>query len=168
MKRLLWLLMLAPLLACSQINGIRTQWDKNFYTDYGFVEVGVDARNAIIGSDKNSSGFDGIFRIGASHGHTRLALFYETFDLIGYESYGIQPSFILNPGDRLQFLTGTEISIINRGKAGLGTTISYALNGEIEYHFERFYIGTKADLKRATDIQQAWRFSGLVKIGLKL
>jgi len=167
MKRLLWLLMLAPLLACSQINGIRTQWDKNFYTDYRFVEVEVDARNAIMGSDKNSSGFDGILRIGASHGHTRLALFYETFDLIGYESYGIQPSYVLNPGDRLKFLLGTELSMINRAKAGSGTTLSYAINGETEYHFERIYFGLKADLKRRPDITQDWGFSGLVKIGFK-
>ena len=168
MKQLLWLLILAPLLTWGQMNNPRNRWDKNFYTDYKFVELQVDARNAIVGSDKNSRGFDGIFRIGASHGNTRVAIFYETFDLIGYESYGIQPSYVLNPGDRLQFLIGTEVSIINRIKVGSGTTVSYAFNGETEYHFERIYFGLKADLKRRADITQDWGFSGLVKIGFKI
>lgn len=161
MKKLLLILLLFPITMTGQV---KKWYNIDYDTNYRFVSFSVDPQNAIWGSDKNSPGLDFVAKIGANHGKVRVAMFYERFELIKYQSYGFQASYVMYPLRNVQALVGSEAGIINR----MGpTTITYAFNGELEYHLERFFIGWKLDVKRRTDIEQKWGYSNYLTVGYK-
>lgn len=158
MRILLALFLMFPILS-------HGQWYNIDYTEnYRFVSVGLDPAMALYGSEKNSTGFDGVAKIAASHGNVRVGVFYERFELISYQSWGIQPSYVMYPFRNVTALVGTELSMICRRRYARP---SYAFNAELEYHFPRWFLFAKADLKRRTDISQDWSYSNYVGIGFK-
>ena len=141
------------------------QWYRiDHQENYRFISVGLDPAQALYGSSKNEPGFNGVIRVGANHSKVRVSVFYERFELIKYQSYGSTASYVMDPFKNIKAIAGGEVSMINR----MGPTfMSYALHGELEYHFPRWFLFAKADLKRRTDISQKWGYSNYVGLGYK-
>lgn len=162
----LLILLLFPLLSFAQLGTGKHWQDRPNRDSFRFVSVSVDPANAIWGSDKNPPGLDIVARVGARTPlNFQAALFYERFSLIAYHSYGVQASYIWHYSQDIKLITGTELSAIARDIKG--NYESYAFHAGIEYHFNHFFMGLRADLKRRPDIAQDWCYSNYVELGFK-
>lgn len=167
MKNLLIILIaFAPLLTFGQSH--RYKWDgKRFNEKFFFFSAGLDPAAAISGTDKRPAGADLVFTLGVTDRRVRLAMFYERFEKIRFQSWGFQGGPVFEPFDAFKIIPGAELSMINR----FGPTwITYAGFTQIEYHspgVDRLFFYVKTELKRAPDVSQDWRWSNHAGVGFK-
>ncbi|MDX1761894.1 MAG: hypothetical protein R3218_07035 [Christiangramia sp.] len=115
---------------------------------YWFAGTGVDLRNATFGGTVNDAAYDGTFTIGYRNEGFSVSAYYETFMGIRYESFGVNPGFVMRPGRKLIPAADVSFSFIRRPWK---TYPSLALNARGEYHFDRFFIYVRAENRWRTD-----------------
>lgn len=116
--------------------------------NYFFAGTGVDVRNAIFGGTVNDASYDGTFTIGYRNANFSILAYYETFSAIQYESAGINPGYVFRPGRMLLPVADVSLSLIRRPWK---VYPSLALNGRIEYHFDRFFVYARGEYRWRTD-----------------
>ena len=116
--------------------------------NYFFAGTGVDVRNAIFGGTVNDASYDGTFTIGYRNANFSILAYYETFSAIQYESAGINPGYVFRPGRMLVPVADDSLSLIRRPWK---VYPSLALNGRIEYHFDRFFVYARGEYRWRTD-----------------
>ncbi|MUP42328.1 hypothetical protein [Christiangramia aestuarii] len=142
MKRLfLLMLLLFPMIANCQ------SWLTREDT-YWFVGTGVDVRNAIFGGTVNPVAYDGTWSLGYRNAGFSIIAYYETFHEIEYESFGVNPGFVVRPGKKFVPAADISLSFIRRPWK---VYPSLAFNARAEYHFDRFFIYARAENRWRTD-----------------
>ncbi len=131
---------------------------------YFFLQTEVDARNAIFGGTVNEQGYNGVLKAGFSAQWFRADMFYEFFRDLNYETAGINLTHLFRYDHALKPGAGIQISVINKPKK---LTPSLGFNGMLEYHFGRFFLSGRGEVKMRTDwdITVYSRFLG---VGVKL
>lgn len=150
--RNLFIAFLFPLLSFSQSE------------QYFFLQTEVDARNALFGGTVNEQGYNGVVKAGFSAQWFRADIFYEFFRDLNYETSGVNLTYLLGYNRPFIAGAGIQISVINKPKK---LTPSLGLNGILEYHFGRFFVSARAEVKMRTD----WDitvYSGFMGAGIKL
>ena len=117
-------------------------------TEYLFVGTGLDLRNATFGGTVNPQAYDGTFSFGYRRESFSLIAYYETFQAIRYESFGLNPGYMFRRGKSLIPVADVSLSFIRRPWK---TYPSLALNTRLEYHFPRFFVYLRAENRYRTD-----------------
>lgn len=84
---------------------------------YQFVSIGIDARNAIIGSNPtgNKCALDLNFKAGVQSDVIEISIFYETFKRIDFQAYGLNLNVVSETVyENLTIASGIEFGSINR------------------------------------------------------
>ncbi|QYA24533.1 hypothetical protein G3I01_03090 [Gramella sp. MT6] len=115
---------------------------------YWFASTGVDLRNATFGGTVNDAAYDGTFSIGYRNAGFSIIAYYETFTAIEYESFGINPGFVIRPGKKFIPIGDISLSFIRRPWK---TYPSLAFNARFEYHFDRFFVYLRGENRWRTD-----------------
>ena len=115
---------------------------------YWFAGTGVDIRNAIFGGTVNPASYDGTWSLGYRNEDFSIIGYYETFPGIKYESFGVNPGFVMRPGKQLIPAADVSLSFIRRPWK---VYPSLALNTRAEYHFDRFFIYLRGESRWRTD-----------------
>lgn len=134
---------------------------------YWFAGTGADIRNAIFGGTVNPASYDGTWSFGYRNDGFSITGYYETFPGIEYESYGVNPGYVLRPGKKLVPVTELSLSFIRRPWK---VYPSLATNAIAEYHFDRFFVYLRGEYRWRTDYDffQASVYGGLcIKFGFK-
>jgi hypothetical protein len=128
MKKLITLLLI-PLFASGQSK------------PYVSFSVGVDVRNALIGSQPTNNKPEVDYLIGfnmISYNRFDVGIFYENFNRIKFTRYGASVGYQLPITEKLTLTPAVEFSLINRGEVerefeGNGGFISYGVNCKLQY-----------------------------------
>lgn len=130
-----------------------------------YVATGVDIQNAVFGSDPTGDkpAYDGIFKAGIGNRHWDMAITYEIFQKIGYQSLSFQPSYVLLNDNRNRISAGIEVNLIERKNiqeasyygepAFIGTGLNLDYRRKIN---ELFDLGVHANLKTRPDIREIY------------
>lgn len=130
---------------------------------YFFLQTEVDARNALFGGTVNEQGYNGVLKAGFSAQWFRADIFYEFFPDLNYQTAGMDLTYLLRYRRALKAGAGLQISLIEKPKK---LTPSLGFNGLLEYHFGRFFVSARAEVKMRTD----WDitvYSGFMGVGFK-
>lgn len=133
--------------------------------EYFFVGTGLDLRNAVFGGTVNPAAYDGTYSTGYRNGGFGIIATYETFSAIRYQSFGVNPGWVITPGKILIPVTELSLSFIKRPWK---VYPSLAANGIVEYHFDRFFVFLRGEYRWRTDYDffQASVYGGIaVKFG---
>ncbi len=142
-----------------------SQYRNTFSNDsYIFISAGADIRNAVYKGTVNERGFDGVFRLGVRKEQFQADMFYETFKIIEYTSFGINLNYVLRPDKKLTPLVGIELGMIQRPKH---LYPSLAVISELDYHLGPFFIYVKGQIKVRPDINDKIKGSGYGGVGYK-
>lgn len=144
---------------------------------YTFASVGIDAANAIVGSEPtgNKPSLDFTIKAGAVDETKNLEIYiqYESFNKINYQSFGVAGNAILFPLYKVDLAIGGEFGMIRRME-GM-SFFYYGVNGEVRYLLtDKFSIGAQANIKRRYDIEYLWEenttyiFSGMINFRVRL
>lgn len=150
--KILLLVFLFPLFCFSQ--------EEQYFT----FQTEVDARNALFGGTVNEQGYNGVFKAGFSAQFFRADVFYETFKILDYTSFGVDLFYLVNYRRAFKQGAGVQISIIDKPKR---PTPALGLNALLEYHFRNFFLSARLERKLRTD----WDIvvnSGFIGVGYKL
>jgi len=133
------------------------------------ISIGLDPAVSIYGGHINVKGLDFITKYtyrSNDHGwsNDEVGLFYERFEKINYENYGVFFNKIVFPKIKnTEFTFGIEASVIHREDYFW----SYGFNSEFRYDLnDNFRIGIQGNLKRRTDIG-IFRYSNFLLIAYK-
>lgn len=119
---------------------------------YMFIGIGLDMRNAIIGSDptNNKSALDLNFKAGAIYNKIEISMFYENFNKIIFQAYGVNINYV-------QPITSlTDIAIGIEGGSIIRSSNSNFLMGggnlEIRHQLKDFIIALQGNARIRPDI----------------
>lgn len=136
-----WVLFLTITTATAQVQKPR----------YAFVTYGIDLRNAVDGSKptQGHAELNNVFKIGARDNHLEVVAFYENFNRIKFQAYGININGVTEIAYRTDLAVGIELgSIIRNNKENYYMA---GLNGELRYNFGWFYVGGQLQCRLRTD-----------------
>lgn len=139
---------------------------------YQFVSIGIDARNAIIGSEptENKPALDLNFKAGVQSGVAEVSVFYETFKRIDFQAYGLNLNVVSETVyENLTIASGIEFGSINR--AINSNYLMVGINIEPRYKItEHLSVGAlfnyrlRNDLKRKKTDDLVFRKSGFINV----
>jgi len=128
----------------------------NAQPKYAFVTVGVDVKNALVGSapTNNKSALDGQIKVGATYNNFEMIMQYESFNKIDFQQFGFATNYVVYPLYRVDLAFGLEIR--------------YDL-------FDRWNVGIQFNVKSRPDIEALYntgknefRASNFINIRYKL
>jgi hypothetical protein len=111
-----------------------------------FVQVEVDPRNLLMGSDVNDKALDIVFKVGLRSESIEMALGYESFKEINYSSVGYSIGRVFNDEGIINYLILGEVGLIFRDVDWIDQVLhcKLALNPQIDitifrpkYNFKR-------------------------------
>jgi len=119
---------------------------------YFTIGTEIDVRNALIGGTVNDRAYNGFHTIGYSAEKFRVEVFYDHFEVIDYESFGMQFGGLLPYNDfRIPILA--QISTIHRPNS---LTPSLGLVSGVEYHIGRLIIGLTGEGKLRSEFEKLY------------
>jgi hypothetical protein len=123
------------------------QIEKNKFLSFGF-----DARNLIIGSipTNNKPALDFNVKLGARYSNLEISIFYENFNKIIFQSYGVNINYIT--GKKINFLLGTELgSVVREGNSNF---LMIGLNQEIKFKiYPKIMLGGSLNERYRRDLE---------------
>jgi hypothetical protein len=141
-----------------------------------YASSDVDAVNVVDLGD-GINGYNGTYNVGYRNHKVNMELSYETFPNLEFWAIGAGGSIVLNHESRLNFLLGLEASLIWRGVEGKerGRDPSAAINIQVEYHLNRWFIYIKDENRYRGDLKamygknaKPYVNSVFVGVGIKL
>lgn len=126
----------------------------NAQTKFKFVSVGIDAKNAIIGSKptNNKSEIDFNLKIGAVYKNLEISIFYENFNKINFQAYGVNVN-LYNKTDveNLTVSNGIQLGFIIR--EGNSSFPLIGFNNELRYKlYKKLIVGLELNTRARYDI----------------
>ncbi len=134
----------------------------------GFISTGIDARNAVFGSEVNEAAYDGILNAGFRSDDFQIQASYENFKAIDFYSFGIKSGMVLNHKGNVNYLPLLGISYIQRNVTWTKRlNVSVSLSAQIEYHIQRVFFYIRNEGRYRGDLKQIV-FSGYVGMGVDI
>lgn len=139
----------------SNAQNYNQSWSKRDKLNYKFITFGFDGRNALIGSDPtdDKSELNYHIKAGAVSKNVEIGIFYEQFNRIKFQAYGVQAGYIFMVAKNTDLYAGAEYGSIIRYNDD--NFLMYGFNGEIRQHVgNRFILGLQASYRYRSDIDQ--------------
>lgn len=147
-------------------------YSKRDKPNYMFIGLGLDLRNALVGSDptNNKSALDLNFKVGAIHNKMELLMFYENFDRITFQAYGLNINYVQPIASLTDITIGIEAGSIIRSSNS--NFLMAGGNLELRHQLNDFTIALQGNARIRPDI---WykntslpiRYSGFIVVYYK-
>ena len=120
--------------------------------NYMFVGLGIDVRNALIGSKSTNdkSELDLNFKIGAIRNKIELLMFYENFNRITFQAYGVNVNYVQPILSKTDVVIGLEGGSIVRD-----SNYNFLMGGgniELRHQLKDFIISFQGNARIRPDI----------------
>lgn len=128
------------------------KYNKRDTPKFAFVSIGFDVRNAFTGSKPTNSkpALDGQIKLGAAYKSAEVAMFYENFDRIEFQAYGVNVNYVTEVAKNFDVVAGIEAGSIIRYKDF--NFLMVGVNGELRYDFGKFMIGSQGNYRLRNDV----------------
>ncbi len=145
------------LLALISLKGMSQDYNQKYgkrdKLNYKFATLGVDVRNGLVGSkptdDKSALDFQA--KLGAVSNNWEVSLFYERFERIRFQAYGVNVGYNLQLPLNLDLYSGIELGSIIRNEKE--NSLMCGSNLELRYHLnKRFVVGAQLNSRLRIDI----------------
>ena len=127
-------------------------YSKRDKPNYIFVGLGIDVRNALIGSKptNDKSELDLNFKIGAIHNKIELLMFYENFNRITFQAYGVNVNYVQPILSKTDIVIGLEAGSIIR--ASNSNFLTGGGNIELRHQLKDFTVAFQGNARIRPDI----------------
>ena len=128
------------------------KWNQRDKEYYAFVSTGFDVRNLVIGSKptNDKSALDVQFKVGVRANALEVSLFYENFNRINFQAYGVNVNGVLKLYKNFDLALGVELgSVIREGNSNF---LMAGTNSEIRLDLGKFIVSLQLNNRYRKDL----------------
>ena len=149
MKKIILAFLITGVMNAQQCPKKLQQKNKDYYA---FVSTGFDVRNLAIGSKptNDKSALDVQFKIGARANVLEISMFYESFNRINFQSYGVNVNGVMQLYKNFDLALGVEFgSVIREGNSNF---LMVGTNSEIRLDLGKFIVSLQLNNRYRGDL----------------